>query len=500
MTRRIENKDLFYTIFGALILAGLIILTIIIEKTIAFENIVSCYTFYTYYAIIIYTVIFALTYLRSRRLTLFHAFLLLTFAFYFGGQFLVAFGYYEKLTERIFSVVDDRIPLNFKIQAMSFTLICLLFISIGFIFVIKKKAQNTKKTSKTNERLLESLYITGIVMLVVTIIPTILSLARSVYLSLTLGHLEYRGEKVEETGVWFIFSYISGWFRPSCYMILISKKNSPKRFIGYAGLAIYSILYLMTGSRYQIIEIAFCALSIIIIWKSKRITIKTLLLTLLSVFALSVILKAVGIARADSTGINMFSSEAIKDVFEENLVYQMFYTTSTTFTTISNAIYQCPKEVAFNNGAGYLGSLFYMLPSFLRPSWMSELNIDVEKVFSPLYYNWTTSGYGSSFLAEMYYNLGYYSFLACVPFGMFLAYINNKIQIAKTKGAPLMFFSYLYVYSELIWGIRSDLFLIPRHILLYVALPAILYTLIKNYKIKSRQMSLNNASKQVNEY
>ncbi len=464
--------------FVSLFFAFLIIVTVALKELIEFNDVAYCFFFYGIYAALVYSIIFVLTIKVGKKATLFHVFLPLTLVFYFGGQLLVLFGYYEELASNYFSVVDNRIPLESKIEAMTFALVCILLISIAYtIFVGEQTPKNGKLGLKGGSSQSENLYRLGLLLLILTAIPTFISLARSVFLSVSYGHLGYREEKAKETGIWFMFSYLAGWFKPGCYMIAISKKNDKRRFIGYVGLGLYSILYLMSGSRYQVIEILFCILAIHIIWNRKKIRFGTVIIWAVALFAFGVLFKVIGYARKESTGFDIFDAKMLEQVLKENIIYEFLSTTSTTFTTISNIIYRCPNEVPFNNGGGYLGAFFYVLPSFLRPEWMSSLNVDVEKVFSPLYYNWTTSGYGSSFLAEMYYNLGYFSYFGCFAFGIFLTAVINKINVSAKNNDSFAFFACVFLLSELVWGIRSDLFLVPRHMFLYVFVPAIVMKL-----------------------
>lgn len=463
------------TIYAAMLSMITILMTNVLSS-IRSDDIVFIYTIYTFVSIFVYFGMFYTSKKCSGEWNSYHIFLFLTFAFYFGGQFLVTFGYFDKLAERMFSVVDNRVPIYAKIEAMNFVLMIMSLINFGYILQTSKCLLVNDFTCK---RIPDSLiFQVSFVLFVITIIPTFLSLGRSVILSKTLGHLGYRSEKAAETGIWFLFSYLSGWYRPSCFMMMLSAETKIRKRIPFIGLFIYSVLYLMTGSRYQIIEIAYCLFAIEFIWTQKKIDRKQTFKFLILALFLFTLLKAVGFSRTDTTGVGIFSIEAIKMVFRENIIYELFYTTSTTFTTISNAIMRCPSEVAFNHCKGYIGALLYVLPSFLRPSDMLFFNTDVEQVFSHLYYNWNLSGYGSSFIAEMYYNLGKFSYVLSPIFGFLLAKIVFGLKKTSEMNNSFGFYFLMLLFSEIIWGVRSDLFLIPRHIFLYVFIPWVILKLL----------------------
>ena len=73
---------------------------------------------------------------------------------------------------------------------------------------------------------------------------------------------------------------------------------------------------------------------------------------------------------------------------------------------INTLVYkECPKIIDYAYGTSYFKMLFSMIPNLwggVHPS-----SIDVDSVFSPLYSK--TTGLGSSFLAEAYWNFG------CLP-------------------------------------------------------------------------------------
>lgn len=457
-------------------------------ELVDFRDVQTAFITYTIVTILAYGSMIYTSKTSSKGWNSYHIFLVLTFAFYFGGQFLVTFGYYEQLADRMFSVVDQRVTLNAKIQAMNYVLIVLMLINVGYNWKWSKiDFSNTRKKNTTiNKKLILQI---AMILFWITIIPTFISLGKSVVLSATLGHLEYRSEKAAETGIWFLFSYISGWFRPACFMILLAAENKRSKIVAYAGLIAYCCLYLMTGSRYQIIEIAYCVFAINYIWKDKKIKRGNLVKVIILGLVLVTALKAIGYARAVETGASIFSIEAIKQVFQDNIIYEIFYTTSTTFTTISNAIMRCPTGIPFNMGKGYLGALLYILPSSLRPSDMTIFNTDVESVFSSLYYNWTLSGYGSSFVAELYYNLGVFGFLVAPFFGGFMARIIGKMECYSNYQHVYAFYSMIFLFSELLWGVRSDLFLVPRHMFLYVFIPWIVLKILHNLISKKSGVS-----------
>jgi oligosaccharide repeat unit polymerase len=375
---------------------------------------------------------------------------------------------------RYFSIVDGRIPNEFQFQAMKYILLSLLFLHIGYVLVLSinnRENRTIRINNVNNTTKILALRKVALVIFFVTLIPMLLRMGHSISLASSYGHLVYRSLKANEEylGGWFYISYITGWFIPACYMLLITATTNKQKNIGLVIIGIYCVLYLFTGSRYQLIEIVTSVLLIQIYWHKIELTSRTVFKYLIFSILILIVLKGVGYTRDLSTGTQLLTIDNVKTIFKSGLIYEVLSTTSTTFTTISNAIYHCPTTINYNCGLNLLGSIAYIFPRFLRPSWINMIN--VESVFSPLYYGWTISGYGSSFLAEAYYNYGYFSYIVMIVYGLVLAKICNMIRNSSQKMDPYRIYISIYLCSEIIWAIRSDLYLIPRHMVLYVIIP-----------------------------
>lgn len=478
-------------LFGTKKQIVLIVLTIIV---LIITSLIDCkpfidinleigYTRFMFIVIPIYIWILLSSYLLKNEFDFYFGFIFVTLLFYFGGQILVSLGYYDKLSIRDFSVIDGRIPNEFIFEAMKSILIYLLCIHIGYLF--SSLNNNRKyKISILNSKIItkESLRKVSILLICISIFPMLIRMSQGAIQAQTLGHLTYRSLKVAETGVSKILSFIMGWFIPSCYLLLICSKKRSDDIIAYSCILLYVIIYILTGSRYQLIEIIVVIVLINIFWKNNKKINKTYIIKMiLGALIVSVFLKVLGYIRA---GNEMTVMAIVSDIMENNIIYEILYTTSTTFTTISNIFYCCPNMIPFNYGKGLLGSLLYCLPNFMRPEWISSLNIDVEKVFSPLYYNWDISGYGSSFIAEAYFNYSYLTPLFMMIFGLLIGWICKNIKQSSNNKDYCMFYFLAYLSSELFWGIRNDLFLIPRHLCLYVFIPILIAFVISSSKCK----------------
>jgi hypothetical protein len=411
----------------------------------------------------------------DEKINLYRVFILLTIPFYFGGQILILLGYSERLGMERYSLIDGRISTAISVDAMQYILLALLFFHIGYLLNEPNLYENMKRSINYNEKVIRGINLVASVILVVTIGPSIARLLYDLVLARTYGHLAALHIRSEENymGMWFIFSYIQGWFLPACYMKLIVGKN---RILINLLLAIYCILYLMSGSRFQILLILFSVFIIEVYWNNRKINSRAIIKNLLFVWILIIVLRSVSYTR-DLTGSGL-SFESVMDVIGGGVLYETLFETSTTFTSVANILKYCPEVLPFNYGKSILGSLIYVLPSYIRPSIINEIVLHISSVLSPLYYGFKGAGYGSAFVTEAYYNFGYYAYIALMIFGFAVgALIKKIIHCAKAKDA-YMFILSMYIMSELVWGIRADLYLVPRHVVYYILIPLLIARLI----------------------
>lgn len=420
------------------------------------------------------------------KINLYRIFILLTIPFYFGGQILILLGYSERLGMERYSLIDGRISTAISVDAMQYILLALLFFHIGYLLNEPNLNETMKRSINYNEKVIRGINLVASVLLVVTIGPSIARLLYDIVSARTYGHLAAYTMRSEESymGIWFVFTYIQGWFLPACYMKLIVGKN---RVLINLLLVIYCILYLFSGSRFQILLILFSVFMIETYWYGRKINSRTIIKNALFVWLLTIILRSVSYTR-DLTGSGL-SLENVLNVIGGGVLYETLFETSTTFTSVANILKYCPEVLPFNYGKSILGSLIYILPSFLRPSIINEIVLHISSVLSPLYYGYTGAGYGSAFVTEAYYDFGYFAYIVLIIFGFAVgALIKKIIHCAREKDA-YMFIISSYIMSELVWGIRADLYLVPRHVVYYILIPLLI---AKSISVRAENEKRNN--------
>lgn len=454
------------------------------------------YIHYTVIAIFVYAFIFLSTPKRiNGRINIYLLFVAFTIPFYWGGQLLILLGFYDKLTTERYSLVDGRIENQYIIQAMQYVIICLLVLHFAYLLFLylgtkKQKPRYEIKNKIQQSAFSKTLYKIALLIVFVSFIPTMARLMYDVVMAQRYGHLDaylMRGEE-DYLGIWYIFTFILGWFLPSCYMVLITSENKKINYFIYFSIGLYCILYLMCGSRYQIIEIVISLVLILFYCKNKTLKPKTIVMGFLFLLVLIIILRSVSYTR-DKTGSGL-SWESIKEVLGGGIIYESLFETSTTFTSIANIFKHCPSDLDYNYGASVLGSIYYIFPAFMRPD--NDILLHISTALSPLYYGYSSAGYGSAFITEAYFNYSYFAYI----FVFFIGYVLYKITFGintYSENKKVFFVSFsVYLFTQLIWGIRSDLYLIPRHLIYYIIIPCLIAKLIVKERSNGRNKCYSN--------
>lgn len=437
----------------------------------------------TFGCVIIYIWILFSSWKVKKRVNIFFFLIIMSIPFYLGDQLSLLFGFEKLMLQSDHSILDGIIA-NYDIFiAMFYLMFSLLFLHIGFLLIYNGKFNETNEKKYSVTRVY-SMYIIGVFIYVITLIPAIIARCYDIYMSVMLGHLGLRIEGAA-TGIFYYFDFLADWFIPSCFIMLIFGKERINKKIPIISIFVYCLLYLLSGSRMDIIGIVFAMLCIYFYWYEKKITKFQKIKILIFLLLLLIIFSAIGKTRNTSSGLELFSLESFLSILDGKFLYRILETTGNTFTSIANAIKCVPAYVEFNNGKSILGSLLYILPSGIREPWMSSIVTHVSSVLSPYYYGWDISGYGSSFITEAYFNYSFFSVFIILFYGCISGWVINKIENFNFN-KPFIFYFAIYMVLEMTNSIRNDLYFLPRHIVLYVLLPCILAYFINNVYFKDK--------------
>ena len=415
----------------------------------------------------------------------------LSIFFYFGQHLVAIFDPNYLLKEQSHSILDGILDDESIIQATFMIINCMLLLTAGFLaknemyrYSDIQSASFEYDTDTLNKKL-KSLKYVSLLFVVISIYPTIKYLLAQYALTQSYGYLGRRwleddANYYQLLGVRPVEIMISNFFLPAVYGLLISSKTKKGRNVAYLLAGLYIVLYLFTGSRYNILKIIVSLFLIQVIWVKplvKKDIKKYILIGVIMIGVLSV----VSVARNVSTGMDW--GNALSD---ELGMSPTLWESGITFTSVSNVIDKCPSQVDFFYGKSWVGGILQCLPSFLRFGFFDKYTIVTSSTFSHLYYNTTNFGYGSSFIAEGYYNFGYLLYPIVFFFGMFLGWINDKLKQVRLGESPFLFLVLAYVCGEIAYGIRNDLSSVIRICLTSVVIVAITAAIFDNVKRNSR--------------
>ena len=427
----------------------------------------------TLLSIVIYIWLLYSSYSINNGINIYLIIIILTIPFYLGDQLSLILGYKELMLKSDHSILDGIISNESIFKAMFYMIECLLFLHVGYLSSQKGHFFNNTEYANVsiNTTQIKQMNFTGWIIYILTIIPTIVIRVYDVFMSIKMGHLAYRLYG-SVSGVLYYFDYIADWFIPGCLIILIFNNTVFEKKVASVSVAIYFFLYLLSGKRMEIIGAVFAIACVYLYWYKIKISKNNIFGIIISSIVIIFIFQIVGNMRNASGGIKMFSIESIEEALSSNFLYGVFETTGNTFTSIANTIECVPSRVDFNKGKSLLGAILYLFPSTIREPYLSHVITHISAKLSPFYYGWEISGYGSSFITELFFNFGYYGLLISILYGIIVGKVVNSIENVNLK-QPFTFYLCIYLLLEIVQGVRNDLYFIPRHLFLYVFMPYI---------------------------
>ena len=419
---------------------------------------------------------------QKRIINAYFMIVILSVFFYYGQHILAIIDQRYLFTQQNYHILDGRISDASIIHATFLAMECLLMMYAGFECITKNENIDLEVTDnyQLDESKMYSLRVASWVLLAISIIPTIQYLMAQFSLTQVYGYLGRRNLETETNyyqilGVGTTTIYISGLFLPSLYGLLIGYKDHKHKGFIYALAAGYCVLYYLTGSRFMILKLLITVFLIQAIW-IKPFTKKDIKTYLLIAFVMAIVFSLGNILRS----IGNTSDATVKSAIDELNLGGMLWEPGIAFTTISNIIENCPSRVDFFYGKSVLGAVLQCLPSFLRFGFFEENSLQVSATFSHLYYNTTLFGYGSSFIAEAYYNFGYLIHIFMLIYGMLLKRIDISLYVSKARQSPYTFLLLSTLCGSLVFGVRNDLSAIPRDLLLTAVIVVVFAIVIRS--------------------
>ena len=407
----------------------------------------------------------------------------LTFIFMFGQHLIYMLGIYPK--DMI--ILTNRVSAKALYNTGILVCYCIISLNIGYLLYSGKIATdiNSKTNINENENARIYMYKSGLFFFYLSLIPTTIELVTNIYLTFTVGYGErLLNSAYKRSGITNITGIVSGFMVPSLLALFISRK--PKQKWPIIALIIYMVLYMLSGSRINTMILLIGTLYIQNRYFS-RLNFKKIVIYIISIVLIMFLFSVISTARKNvGYGNDYFSTiqSSIENIAENNPVISALSEAGYTFEATSTVIDNCPSNEPYNYGVSYLSGIVYILPNGLTGNYYNTIARSTDDTFKG-YINAYGSGIGSSFIAEAYWNFGYFSLLLMVVLGFLLGKLCTKLNYAIESNDFVRIYIVTYSLIIISFYVRSDTRTFYRNFV-WFGLPLLLLYKYKEQKLNAK--------------
>lgn len=426
-----------------------------------------------------------LIYRINSQFNFFLCFVIFSYLFSFGQSMLVFFG--RKLPTSAFSISKSGFSPAILQNSAAFCMVAICMTCIGYCFIkigktnIKVHREELEGETRAN--------IVGWVLIFVSFLPTFYILYTDIINTFSAG---YASTLLGYTGFAKICSLISGFFTSGMLMVLCFERNTKKRVFLYGIIAIYAALQLIGGSRISIFRLGVMILIIFNIYFkniNKKRTILIIIACLIGTFIFSLI-SASRIYLNNINNLGQFISETAENILKNNFLEAVIREMGNTQIINTLVFKECPSTSGYQFGLSYIKMLWAIIPNFIGSAYTGYIGVDI--TFSKLYMK-TNAGLGASYIAEGYWNFGYFSIVAFVLFGAFLGWIEQKFRYIcnnKRQKATILFL-HIYIMYFMIFIVRSESLEFGRNFVYYCLIPIFLCKIRLPKQVGQKSLNIN---------
>jgi hypothetical protein len=307
------------------------------------------------------------------------------------------------------------------LEAKIFTINCLNYLLLGAIISFKR-IEKLEFDFKENV----SIRIVGILLFIVSIIPTI-DLFYRLYVSFSSFGYREAFESISGTTSWNKLSlFLSYFFIPAIFMLYISAKNKKIKIIMSLVIITYALFYFSFGDRTYPISILIAWIWLLTSSRLNNLKAKDYFIYITFILVIVIAIPAIGTLRNNEE----FSIASLLSyiIDYENFLIPIV----TTFSIMGYSLFPLTQTMLivptlqnYSYGLTYWHSLLTIFPNLIggvHPSAeIAGLSSWLMKFLNLSY------GPGYSFPAEAWYNFGSFGYL----FMFFIGYVFNKILNGK---------------------------------------------------------------------
>lgn len=469
----ISKKNNAYTkillISSNIFVNTIILILALYLKPMAFENWLFPFTILSIIQLFINSL--TISKLEKSFLSLTNLFLIFSYITHLGILVIFGFGVEVELPwDPLLSMTKDYYK-----EACYFAVLCHAFLTFGMCIILYKR--KTYKQSGSEKNLVKDkdiqLYLSrsiGTILIIIGIIPMLYIDISRVILYITGDYLDTYNVDV---GGFVII--ISRFTEIGAIMLLIGNfENKRKAYLIISIIVIYESIIMFTGNRGRpmmfLITIFFIYYNFI-----KKVGFKQFINTAILVYIVGFLLTFIGKIRMLSINEIGTLFEIFKKSFLEFSIFKILAEFGPTIVSLGLSLELFPEARSFQLGTNYLVSIFTIFPNL-----GGILTPVIEKTV--FIYNWpesTRAFLGGSYLGELYYSFGDFSFVFIILIGMLVAFVSNKIQKYITQQNYVLLSVYLILFPNLLWWTRNYFVSMVREFIWTSVIIMVLYYIFK---------------------
>ncbi len=372
-----------------------------------------------------------------KRIDYFILFVAVGYFFMFGQQFLYLINMPTTrmtLTSNILS--DEALYKTGFIVMNSF-----LLLYIGYLFTLYSRPEQVKIPSGIKVEIeKKKVMCAGIIVFIVTVVPTLYTLLTNIYLNRLIGYSErILNSLYRKSGLSNLPGILSFYMVPALLAMNIAKDKKQK----WPGvlLIIYIVLYVMSASR---INAFIILITMFYVYSAIHQEFQWKKMFKVAVF--------IGFALISFSFVS--EMRAGRGISSDNIISKVVSEAGYTFCATAAVVDYCPEVEEHIWGKSYLSALAYVLPNGVTGNYYAKV-LGVDEVFQG-YLAIYGGGIGSSFIAEAFYNFGKLSYIVMIIFGYLFGIMCKKIEQGIVSGNFRKIYLYTSIFAIIIFYIRSD--------------------------------------------
>jgi len=424
------------------------------------------------------------------KLNFYTIFLAFTLAF-FWGQFILLLLGIPLDSGRV--LLDGRIPYNKLIETGILILNSMFLLHLGVLFSTLKINKyndlfyNNSEKINVNHKNNDSLKKVGYILLLISILPSFYVLFNNLIITMTQGYgAIFQSEMYTTGGFNNITRFLSLFTMPSFLMLFITCKNDKSLKYLTILFTVYLSLYFVSGSRMGGLMLLSIMFLVKHYWykpiKIKEIATKYIFIFIIGITLMSTISEVRNIFFLQDSIRGTFV-DGVKNVFLNNPIFSILREMGFTFIATATVITYSPSVVPYAYGQSYINSVLMIFPNLfwdVHPAALTNTDI----VFKNFYTQY--GGIGSSFIAEAYWNFGYFSIILALVFGVIIGTLTKQMAKYAANRNTRMFFLVVYALQVILTYVRSDTITFWRNFTYYGVLPVIVAWLLSHFYKSSR--------------